>query len=75
MKIFFTICCFALCKLVSSQVPQSFHMLKYLPPVNILLNYDDGRKKQLLIYIFEEDMKRSSPKLIVIAGQSFTLAQ
>ena len=40
---------------------------------SLLLNYDDGRKKQLLIYIFEEEVKKTSPALIVVAGLSFTL--
>jgi len=40
---------------------------------SLLLTYDDGRRKQLLIYIYQEDAARPSPKLIVIGGQSFTL--
>ena len=39
---------------------------------SLLLNYDDGRRKQLLIYIHDEDAKKTSPGLIVVAGLSFT---
>lgn len=40
---------------------------------SLLLNYDDGRKKQLLIYLHEEEAKKTSPASIVVAGLSFTL--
>jgi len=40
---------------------------------SLLLSYDDGRRKQLLIYIYEEDANKTSPKLIVVGGMSFTL--
>jgi hypothetical protein len=42
---------------------------------SLLLNYDDGRRKQLLIFIFDKDIKKPSPELIVVAGQSFTLVK
>lgn len=42
---------------------------------SLLLHYDDGRRKQLLIYIHDEDAKKISPNLIVVAGLSFTLVK
>lgn len=40
---------------------------------SLLLNYDDGRRKQLLIYMHDADAKKTTPNLIVVAGMSFTL--
>jgi len=42
---------------------------------SLLLSYDDGRRKQLLIYIHDEDSKKTTPNLIVVAGMSFTLVR
>ena len=42
---------------------------------SILLSYDDGRRIQLMIYISLEDINKTSPNLIVIAGESLILAK
>ena len=42
---------------------------------SLLLNYDDGRNMQMLIYIFDKDMKKSSPDLIGLGGISFSLVK
>jgi hypothetical protein len=42
---------------------------------SLLLNYDDGRNMQMLIYIFDKDVKKSSPDLIGLGGISFSLAK
>jgi hypothetical protein len=41
----------------------------------LLLNYDDGRRRQLLIYVFSDDARKDSPDLIVVAGMAFSRAQ
>ena len=35
---------------------------------SLILNYDDGRKRQLLLYIFEEEAGKPSPSLMMLAG-------
>ena len=42
---------------------------------SLLLSYDDGRKIQLMIYISLEEFNSPSPKLVVVAGESFTLVK
>ena len=39
---------------------------------SLLLSYDDGRRIQLMIYISLEEINNPSPKLVVVAGESFT---
>src|SRR5687767_6430408 len=42
---------------------------------SLIINYDDGRIKQMLINIYEEEVKKISPGLIVVGGSPFTLVK
>ncbi len=42
---------------------------------SLMLTYDDGRRRQLLIYLFGADADKASPGLIVVAGLSFSLVK
>ena len=42
---------------------------------SLMLTYDDGRRRQLLIYLFGADADKTSPGLIVVAGLSFSLVK
>jgi hypothetical protein len=42
---------------------------------SLILNYDDGRNRQLLLYIYEEEAGKPSPRLMMLTGVALKLVK